>query len=417
MYNVPIVTNWYRRFFGSPTRDEFAQIVIRALRRSSDGEVHYDPEIYQLRLKSSSGQEVLKNLHNAHLMYSAARPWQRGEVLRRFTATPWELPPFATWEEAAPHIRPALRDSFMFESMRLQVRLQGLESFTPLYRSFAGRLCVGLVEDRGEHMSSVPLSSLETWGVSFDEALEAGLANLAAITAPRWRSPFPGVHVSAWQDDYDSSRLLLEHVLEGLDLPGVPVALIPNRNCLIVTGSDDDEAVGRALALAAAEQQAPGAISVLPLRRTPSGWTLWEMAAGHPSHETYRRLRLEEVGGIYTEQKRLLDAIHEKENVDVYVASFSAMENPETGEHRSFCSWTRGLVGLLPRTDLIAFADVERPEDQQFLGLFPWEAVEERCGHLLRPTDDLPTRYAVEAETFPSDEDFQAFGVSLAPRG
>lgn len=414
MYNVPIVIQWYRRFFGAPTREEFARILLRHLRRSSDGEIHYDPEIYQVRLKSSSGQEVLKNLHNAHLMYSAARPWQRGGVLRRFTATPWELPPFTTWDEAAPHIRPALRDSFLFETMRLQVRLQGLESFTPLYRSFAGRLSTSLVEDRGEHMSSVPLSSLETWGVSFDEAMETALANLAAISDPRWRTPFPGVHASAWQDDYDSSRLLLDQILDGLDLPGVPVALVPNRNCLIVIGSDDDEAVARALALAEAEQQAPGAISMLPLRRTPSGWTLWEVAAGHPSHETYRRLRLEETGGIYSNQKQLLDAIHEKENVDVYVASFSAIENPETGEHRSYCSWTRGVVAQLPRTDLIAFADVERPEDQQFLGLFAWETVEERCGHLLRPTSDLPVRYAVGAEAFPSEEDFQAFGPSLA---
>jgi hypothetical protein len=413
MYNVPIVIRWYRRFFGAPTREEFAQILIRHLRRSSDGEIHYDPEIYLVRLKSSSGQEVLKNLHNAHLMYAAARPWQRGAVLRRFLAMPWELPPFATWEEAAPHIRPALRDSFMFETMRLQVRLQGLESFSPLYRSFAGRLCMGLVEDRGEHMSSVPLSSLETWGVSFDEALETALANLAAIGAPRWWTPFPGVHVSAWRDDYDSSRLLLDGILDGLDLPGVAVALVPNRNCLILIGSDDEEAVARALALAAAEQQAPGAISVLPLRRTPSGWTLWEVAAGHPSHETYRRLRLEEVGGIYTEQKRLLDAIHEKEDTDVFVASFSVSGNPETGKQRSYCAWTRGVVALLPRTDLIAFADPERPEGEHFRGVFAWESVEERCGHLLQPADDLPVRYEISAEAFPSNEDFEAFGPSL----
>lgn len=104
----------------------------------------------------------------------------------------------------------------------------------------------------------------------------------------------------------------------------------------------------------------------------------------------------------------MLDAIHEKEQLDIYVGSFSAFESKETGKLRSYCVCTRGVLSLLPRTDLIGFCDVNLPEGQQLLGLFNWERVKAVCGHLLKKTEDILPRYRVEQ--FPTEEDFQALG-------
>lgn len=409
---------WFRRIFGTPTRDELAHLLIDTHRRAGFEAIQYDPESFQLRLQGEDGKPVLKNLHNAYAAYAAARPWQRGTILRRFSASPWLFPPAATWEEAVPRLRPGLRDAYMFETLRLQARLEsdpGQEKLDYAQRTFAGGVCVTLLEDHHEHMASVSSESLQTWGVSFDEALATALANLEAVSAPRrWTSPFPGVYGSAWQDDYDASRLLLPDILAGLELRGVPIALLPNRNCLIVTGSEDDDAVGQVLAYAESQMEAPGALSVLPLRQTPSGWAPWEIADNHPSRETFRRLRLKEMGGIYEDQKRLIDAIHEKEKTDIFVGSFSAFENQETGHVRSYTTWTWGVLSLLPRTDLIGFYDPRLPEGQKIRGLFDWEKVEAVCGQLMKVTDDIPPRYLIEQDVFPTDKDFAAMGPPAA---
>lgn len=410
---------WFRRIFGTPTRDELAEIVIGILRREGATAIEYDPEVYQIRSTRAGGAPAFQNLHNAYLAYCAARPWQRGSVLDRFASTAWQIVPAATWEEAVPRLRPGIRASHMVENTGLQTRLQGIEGAAPpAFRSLTERVGITLLEDHAEHMAIVSASALETWGVSFDQALETALANLREVSEPRWTTPFPGVYVSAWRDEYDVSRLLLDDVLSSLNLSGVPVALVPHRSCLIVTGSEDDEAVARALALAEeAQTNTPGTISGLPLRRTPSGWTSWEIGPGHPCRETFHRLQVQELSELYADQKQLLDAIHQKEDIDIYVASFSVFQEKETGALESLCTWARGVLALLPRTDRVGFVDPDQPEGRQILGFYEWETVEAHCGHLMQKMDGVLPRYRVEQTAFPTEEDFAAMGPgSLVPR-
>lgn len=404
---------WFRRIFGTPTRDEFAQLVLDTHLRSGSGTIQYDPEHFQIFwLGFGSERSSFISLHDTYVAYAAARPWQRGRVLRRILGQArWAT----SWEEIAPRLYPGLRDTWMYESLRLQSRLKDLEISECARRTFAGRLCVALLEDHPDQISPVSPESLQAWGVSFDEALATALANLEEASAPRrWTSPFPGVYVSAWQDDYDTSRLLLADILSGLELSGVPVALVPNRNCLILTGAEDDEAVSHAMALAASEIQASAPLSLLPLRHTPSGWEPWEIGDNHPHRRNFQQLRLHELRRLYGDQKRLLEALQEKEETGIFVASYFALEHKTTGQTLSSCTWTRGIISLLPRTDEISFCDLSLPEGQQVRGTFDWETVEAHCGHLMKQTDDLPPRYRVDQDAFPTDEDFAAMGSPAA---
>jgi hypothetical protein len=251
------------------------------------------------------------------------------------------------------------------------------------------------------------VSLLEKWGVSFEEAYERALANLRAATPrARWEQPSPGLYVSTWQDDYDSTRLLLDEIRQGLDLQGVPVALVPYRNRLLLTGSENVEGLIKAFELAEAGASQPAPLSVLPLRWTGSGWAAWDLPKDHPCAAAWRRLRLLERGTLYKQQKEMLDEIHRRENVDLFVATFGSLQDKETGELRSWSSWAKGVLALLPRADLIGLADPEGPEGKQFFGMFPWEAVETICGDLLQRTNDIPERYRVEG--FPSEEQIRA---------
>jgi hypothetical protein len=59
-------------------------------------------------------------------------------------------------------------------------------------------------------------------------------------------------------------------------------------------------------------------------------------------------------GQAYTEQKDLLDRLHEKSGVDVSVASYGGTQD-KNGQVRSYAVWTQGVVSLLPQTDLVGF--------------------------------------------------------------
>ena len=90
-------------------------------------------------------------------------------------------------------------------------------------------------------MRSIPQSNFDAWGVTFYEALEVAEK---PVTLPlKFIGPqqAKGVYLSAAGDSYDGSRLLLTDLIRQFHVKGDPIAMIPNRDNLIVAGSDDVE--------------------------------------------------------------------------------------------------------------------------------------------------------------------------------
>jgi hypothetical protein len=94
----------------------------------------------------------------------------------------------------------------------------------------------------------------------------------------------------------------------------------------------------------------------------------------------------------YAQQAELLKRLHEKRGDDVYVAIYDLFRKSPDAELTSFSSWAGGIVSLLPRCDVIGFAEDEQA--QPFI--VPWEAAERIVGHLMVETGDYPPRYRVE---------------------
>ncbi len=111
-------------------------------------------------------------------------------------------------------------------------------------------------------------------------------------------------------------------------------------------------------------------------------------------------LQIQHLGSEYGDQQGLLDALHERKGVDVFVASYSALKT-DTGELISYSVWSNDVLTWLPRVDQLALMESPGAEPD----FFPWDAVVDRVGHLMEPLDMYPERFKVES--FPSSEDLE----------
>jgi hypothetical protein len=115
----------------------------------------------------------------------------------------------------------------------------------------------------------------------------------------------------------------------------------------------------------------------------------------------FRQLYIQSIGQNYAEQKDLLDRRHELEQVDIFVASYSAMEEEKTGNVISYCVWSEGVDTLLPETDQIFFFRPEAPKNEQTAGNADSDTVRRVAGDLMEPQGTYPERWRVKE--FPDD--------------
>ena len=123
----------------------------------------------------------------------------------------------------------------------------------------------------------------------------------------------------------------------------------------------------------------------------------WLPDPEHSLYEEFRLLQIQSHGGDYSEQKELLDKLHEKNGEDVFVASFSGLQDKE-GHVLNYAVWPKGATTLLPLTDVVA---IMRNENEPLIAEF--DKVLATVGHLMEPLDMYPLRYRVKE--FPSDEE------------
>jgi hypothetical protein len=95
----------------------------------------------------------------------------------------------------------------------------------------------------------------------------------------------------------------------------------------------------------------------------------------------------------------------------VYVASFSALQNKETGRVTSYSVWSEGVDCLLPQTDAVMFFRPTAPDDGKIVAGGAWEHVRQIVGDLMEPLGTYPERYRVRG--FPSPAQIERIGKGL----
>ncbi len=386
-----------------PDRDRFAALILEGLRQAGEtAAIRYDPETFSLVSEAAGRHHAI--LNSVYNEYRVSSPEGRARLIRNFVRS-WFIPLKGLpddFEDVHPDLLPALRSRAYIEVNCLRLRAEGAKDIGWPYRTVADHLSLSLVYDLPESITSIQQRQLDTWKVTFDDALARALENLAAISGHEFDRAGAGVWRSPWHDNLDTSRLMLLDLIRSHEVHGDPVAMIPNRDTLVLTGADDEQGLVRLAELAEDAWEHPRAISGLAVRLEGDEWVPFLPAEDHPAFTRLLRLRLLSQGADYNSQKKALEAWYEQQDEDVYVGPYSVATHQESGDTFSYCVWTESVDVSLPVAQRVFFVRIGEDEKPRVVGASTFARVQEHLGALLTPQDLYPPRYRVS--DFPSQE-------------
>lgn len=392
-------------FNRKPSPEKFARLMMEAAAKDSQcPPMRFDPENFRILIGAGSTRFV--NLHNLYSEYCEKPPQERPAAVQRYLDIFSDRALPATFDEASNNLMPVIRPRGMGEYLRLNQLLSdsgdaGFEASSPL----SADAVVMVAYDTEHSMTMLSSTQLEEWGVPFDTALACALDNLRDATVDKFEQYSPGVFFGDWNDAYDSSRILLPDLVYRVGT-GDPVAMIPNRGRLLVTSGHNRQGMLDMLELAqqcAEQEERP--VSALMYRF--SGGRAEEFVpedadVARGLEDLKRFYRCDD----YAQQKAMLDQVHEKDGIDIFVASSLLLREQDTGTLYSLCTWTKGADSLLPQTDrvtLMILDDDAKAVDQLTAS---WSDVWRIAGDLMQPQHEgYPVRFRVTS--FPSDDQLQ----------
>jgi hypothetical protein len=384
-----------------PTRDGFAQTVIRRFAKAGMSDFEYRAADFSIQRPGNSNAVFL---HNVFQNYCQADAQGKETILCRFVnafAVESKIP--SDLESARTGFMPVLRDFRYISLSRLALESRGADKIhlTPEL-PFAPELNILCACDFQDSMSLVNQEKLQSWGVSLETAVQIAKENLRDRTDPKGFTELrDGVHLGTWNDSYESARLILPDYFYRLQLEGDPIAFIPNRDILFVCGELDTAAMSFIVEEGAKTHFENG----YPL--SPNLYALrdgkWELFI--PSDGRLRKRLLEvqkrREATDYSEQQKYLNAIYGREEKDISVAGCQLYKKDD-GSYFTHTVWSRNVDSLLPVTDEITlFLNPEAPEgdSSEFLRV-PWKKACAKLGSLMEPVDGLiPQR--VRVRSFP----------------
>lgn len=380
-------------FNRTPTPAKFAKIVMQAAReRGVDGPMAFDAQNFRIVL----GKNDVINLHHFYHDYCQAPRSGRDEVVSRYSHLFVRVDIPDDFAAARKNLLPVLRARTFLQAARFAPLLDpDVRDSRHAMADFSEDTALLLAYDT-EHLTRIlGASHLETWGVSLEEAIAIARDNLRDLAVEQFVQISPTLFASDWNDAYDSSRLLLADLAHRVAGPRA-VAMVPTRGRMLLSAT---RSKGDLLALL---QNAKAAIDQEGRRVST---LMYEFVDGQPvpyvpeDEEVaslladLRRIALQE---DYAEQKQLLDQVHDKQGVDLFVATYMLYKG-EDERIFSVATWTEGVEALLPRADKIAFVTMNDEGETRNAGVLDWAQVAAVAGHLMQPEpDSYPPRYRVK---------------------
>lgn len=384
-----------------PTRDGFAQIVLRRFSKAGMSDFEYRPADFSVQRPGTSSGIFL---HNVFQNYCQADAQGRETILARFVnafAAESKIP--NDLESAKAGFMPVLRDYRYISLSRLAFESRSTADvhLTPEL-PFAPELNILCACDFQDSMSLVNQEKLQSWGVSLETAVQIAKENLRDRTDPNGFTELrDGVHLGTWNDSYESARLILTDYFYRLSLEGDPIAFIPNRDILFVCGELDTAAMSFIVEEGAKTHFENG------YSLSPNLYALrdgkWELFV--PSEPRVRRRLLEvqkrREATDYSEQQKYLTAIYGREKKDIFVAGCQLYKKDD-GSYFTHTVWSKDVDSLLPLADEITlFLNPEAPEgdSSEFLRV-PWKKACAKLGSLMEPIEGMVPR-RVRVRSFP----------------
>jgi hypothetical protein len=410
---LTIVAAGCRRTPTPHARDEFVRRLSWAF-EAEHSTVRYDPERDTL-VVTTDGHPTTVNLGNLFEEYRVAPDdGQRAIIARVVKNVRTMNAPLEPLEKVRPRLLPLVREGLYFEGSTLEMEARGSPNPVVLaHRPITDLMHVGLAVDSDTGIRFVGNEDLQRWNAGLDDLMVTAIANLRARSGGDFQSPQPGVYRSPWHDNYDTSRLLLTDKIRSLELDGAPVAMMPNRDTLLITGDRDAAGLLAMADLVTAELAKPRPMHSIALRLEGDRWVSYLPSANEVVRKRFKRLGVASLQSLYDEQTKLLDRVNEKRGVDIFVGNCTAIESKDHTQVLTLSVWTKTVLTLMPRTDKIAFMDPDQPKEKQLLGTASWERVNAVAGPLLKPVGMSPMRYRVDG--FPTPKQLEAMGLKKDP--
>ncbi len=358
-------------------------------------------EEFTLRLHNAEGDSAWTlHLSNLFLETRECSPEERRERVRSVLRGLDDGKADLSWEQVKDSLVPLVRLRSFASNAPVQLLSRPFLPFVPMF--------VGI--DRRETIMVAHENHLRDWQQNLDDVFTLALANLQAhlvedeVEPYDPTAPYPIWHV-AREDSYESSRLALPGYLAAFRdrVEGNPIAIIPHRSALIITGDARPEAVERLAQIAEAE------FAASPRALSPAVYTLGPDAGVEPlrvpdDHPLCARLGRGQrilAANCYAEQKQVLDADFAREEQDIFVATLGCLEKPEGGQLTTWASMARDVDALLPEADVVALSWTDGGETQHVT--VPWQALRTHAPECLERDERYdPPRWRVRG--WPSDE-------------
>jgi hypothetical protein len=392
--------------FGPPSRDKFAQSLRNAVLKAGEkGKVLYDRENFRLLVEGEKNQLFLDNAYREYI--SIPRNEQKAifqKWVRMWFVHLREIP--VEYDDIKHDLLPVLKPRIYYETIKIIAETDGNVIPDWPYQILEDPLVVGMVYDEPESTKTINQENLDHWGVTLYETMEVARANLEKLPF-HYLGPGEdkeGIYVSMTGDSYDATRLILLDRIRSFKVKGKHVAMVPNRETLIVTGSEDEEGLKAMVDLGKEALQQSRLISGFTFRLEEDDWLRWLPAPSHPLYVEFREMQIHSVGQDYHEQKELFEKLHQTKNIDIFVASYRAMQ--DDSKMWSFCVWPKGCNALLPKTDTIIFLEGESNPI-----MVEWNKALEAFDDLMEQQDIYPTRWLVQE--YPDKERLLTIGKEV----
>jgi hypothetical protein len=304
------------------------------------------------------------------------------------------------FEEIRDNVRIELSTRFRIEAAVLRKQNEGHTTASWPNQAVGLHFAAILVVEMPRGRYSIGQYDLDAWGMTFSEVFEIALESLKQ-TPSGFTSPREGVYVSQ-----NTAEILLLDRIRELPLQGGYIAMVPDRQTLIVTGLEEKDGQNRMMELVI-EHLPPGQSPGFIVRLEGDQWGSWLPDVSNPIYEELRMLHVDSYEREYTEQKKLLTELYKKWNMRLTVGEYCSAYDED--QLRTYCAWGEHQVMLLPQTDYVII--VRKNEDSV---LVTWDRMVEQAGKLMYRMEHYPPRYWVADS--PSIEQLEAMGGKTVPR-
>ena len=395
---------------------KLAKDIGRIAKRLDSGlSVTYDPGSRSVDLHRVSDTEAAPYniyLGNLYLKLKDMTRSQRSESISAFL-TEVLFPKELTADELIAALALRARTRFEMELRRSLMAIGGVPFETITYGD--GDLVLELVADGDESIMSVSPDRLSEASISAEDAYKTAAATLVRATDEnQWAQISEHVWASAYEDDYDFSRLVTAASSVRFPFEGAPVAFVPSHSVCLVTDTPSGPVLAEMVEIGneAAESHRP--FSQLLWMQLPDGqWSPWTTSPGEDGHAELALQQVRERVAQYDDQQQYLESLLQDRGEDSFVASYQVYERD--GELQSVATYTLNLPSYLPKTDVVALVDPGSGKNDAVLGAVAWSQFAEALGgETLKAMEDLsPPRFQLLGEL--TTEQLQRLRGSLQP--